>query len=144
MLNYRAMDLISELESELVSPGEATPPAFVTLRTSSGECELRMPQLGNDYLAGLSHGVLVVLPLCNVLEIRGSQLPNRVDQSIVEFLARQRTPVRLRLNSEVGGDCWLLNIEDSWLRIAISQGVSWVPIGAIKGIEILPVDNSHQ
>lgn len=144
MLNYRAMDLMSDLESEHLSPGEAPPPAFVTSRTSSGECELRMPQLGNDYLAGLSHGVLVVLPLSNVLEIRGSQLPNRVDQSIVEFLARQRTPVRLRLNSEGGGDCWLLNIEDTWLRIAISQGVSWVPISAINGIEILPVDNSNQ
>ena len=138
------MDLISELESELLGPGESALPAYVTLRTSTGECELRMPQLGNDYVAGLSHGVLVVLPLSNVLEIRGSQLPNRVDQSIVEFLVKQRTPVRLRLNSEVGGDCWLLNIEDSWLRIAISEGVSWVPMSAIKGIEILPVDNSNQ
>ena len=144
MLNYRAMDLISELESELLGPVEVPPPAIVTLRTSSGECELRMPQLGNDYLAGLSHGVLVVLPLSNVLEIRGSQLPDRVDQSIVEFRTSQRTPVRLRLNSEFGGDCWLLNIEDSWLRITISQGVSWVPMSAIKGIEILPVDNSNQ
>ena len=144
MLDYRPMDLISELESELLGPGESALPAFVTLRTSTGECELRMPQLGNDYVAGLSHGVLVVLPLSNVLEIRGSQLPNRVGQSIVEFLVKQRTPVRLRLNSEVGGDCWLLNIEDSWLRIAISEGVSWVPISAIKGIEILPVDNSNQ
>jgi len=144
MVNYPAMELISDLESDALGIGEAPPPSLVTLRTSSGECELRMPQLGNDYVAGLSHGVLVVLPLSNVLEIRGSQLPNRVDQGMVEFLVRQRTPVRLRINSEVGGDCWLLNIEDSWLRIAISQGVSWVPMSAIRGIEILPVDNSNQ
>lgn len=137
------MELIRELENDLLGPSETSTPALVTLRTSSGDCDLQMPQLGNDYLAGLSHGVLVVVPLTNVLEIRGSQLPMRVDRTIVEFLARQRTPVRLRLNSEVGGDCWLLNIEASWLRIAIAQGVSWVPLCAIRSIEILPVENSN-
>lgn len=143
MLNYRPMELIRELENDLLGPSETSAPALVTLRTSSGECDLRLPQLGSDYMAGLSQGVLLVVPLTKVLEIRGSQLPLQVDRTLVEFLAHQRTPVRLRLNSEVGGDCWLLNIEASWLRIAIAQGVSWVPLCAIRSIEILPVENSN-
>ena len=137
------MDLISEIENELLGVSDATSPTSVKLRTSSGECELRMPQLGDDYLAGINFGVLVVVPLSSVLEIRGSQLPPRVEQNIFEFLAKQRTPVRLRLNSEAGGGhCWLLNIEQKWLRIAIAQGVSWVPLSTVRSIEILPVDNS--
>ena len=136
------MDLISEIENELLGVSDATSPTSVKLRTSSGECELRMPQLGDDYLAGINFGVLVVVPLSSVLEIRGSQLPLRVEQNIYEFLAKQRTPVRLRLNSEAGGDCWLLNIDQKWLRIAIAQGVSWVPLSTVRSIEILPVDNS--
>jgi hypothetical protein len=136
------MDLISELESELLGTSEAASPTSVRLRTSSGEFELRMPQLGDDYVAGLTFGVLVVVPMTSVLEIRGSQLPHRVELNIFEFLAKQRTPVRLRLNSEAGGDCWLLNIDQMWLRIAIAQGVSWVPLSTVRSLEILPVDNS--
>ena len=142
VLNYAAMNLISEFENELLGSAEVSAPASVKLRTLGGEFELRMPQLGSDYIAGLSHGQLVLVPLTNVLEIRGSQLPVSVEQTMVEFLARQRTPVRVRLNSEAGGDCWLLNVEQSWLRIAIAQGVSWVPLSAISSMEISPVDNS--
>lgn len=137
------MELMNELEADLLGSSETTFPTFVSIKTLSGDCDLRMPQLGTDYLAGLSNGVLVVVPLRNVLEIQGSRLPVFVDRNMIEFLERQRTPIRLRLYSGVGGDCWLLNIEASWLRIALGQGVSWVPLCSIQSIEILPVDNSN-
>ena len=142
MLNYALMNPISELESGLLAMADSSTPLSVNLLTETGECVLRIPQLGNDFLAGIRDGVLMVLPLAHVLEIRGSQLPRRVDQNIFEFLSKQRTPVRLRLNLDIGAVCWLLTVEDSLLRVAIGQGVSWVPLSNVRAMEILPVENS--
>jgi hypothetical protein len=49
------------------------------------------------------------------------------------------------VSTELGLEqCWLLNVFDGWLRVAISTGISWVPIEAIESLEIEAVDNSIQ
>lgn len=139
------MDLITELENEfsaLSQPGSA---GCALVRTDALELELRLPQLGEDYVAGLALGALVIIPKRNVVEIRGAALPARKAQSLEQFLTGQRTPVRVSLKTERGLEqCWLLTVGEGWLRVAISTGISWVPIEAIQRLEIVAVDNSIQ
>jgi hypothetical protein len=144
MLDYGLMDLITELETEFASLSESASPSSVTVSSFEQETELRLPQLGKDFVAGLANGVVRVVPLSNLLQIRGSHLPVRTDQTLSEFLLRQRTPIRLRLRTVGREDSgWLLNLEAGWLRVALSQGISWVPLEAVTQLEILPVDNSN-
>jgi hypothetical protein len=144
MVNLGTMDLITELESEFAALSESPAPSQVLVVTEDAEYQLRLPQLGRDFLAGMDGGVVRVLPLSRALEIRGSYLPIRTDRSLEEFLTRQRTPIRLKLKtSDHSGNCWLLNVQDCWLRVALAPGLSWVPIGSIRSLEIVPVDNSN-
>lgn len=139
------MDLITELENEFSALSEPGSAGSALVRTDTLELELRLPQLGEDYVAGLALGVLVIIPKRNILEIRGAALPARKVQSLEQFLTGQRTPVRVALNTERGIEqCWLLNVAQGWLRVAISTGISWVPIEAIQRLEIVAVDNSIQ
>jgi hypothetical protein len=138
------MDLITELENEFAALNESPAPSHVLVLTQEAEYQLRLPQLGRDFLAGMDGAVVRVLPLSQSLEIRGSYLPIRTDRSLEEFLNRQRTPIRLRLNTaDHNGNCWLLNVEDGWIRVALASGLSWVPISSIRSLEIVPVDNSN-
>ena len=144
MVNLGTMDLITELENEFAALNESPAPSQVLVITDEAEYQLRMPQLGRDFLAGMEGAVVRVLPLSQALEIKGSYLPIRTDRTLEEFLTRQRTPIRLKLTtSDHSGNCWLLNVQDGWLRVALEKGLSWVPIGSIRSLEIVPVDNSN-
>lgn len=139
------MDLITELENEFSALSETGPAGSALVRTDALDLELRLPQLGEDYVAGLALGALVIIPKRKVVEIRGAALPVRKAQTLEQFLTGQRTPVRVALNTERGLEqCWLLNVGEGWLRVAISTGISWVPIEAIQHLEIVAVDNSIQ
>lgn len=139
------MDLISELENEFNALSESKPPAVITLRSETREYEIRLPQLGKDFILGLWAEGVIVFPLGNILEIRSASLPLRLDLTLEAFLEKQRMPVRIRLRSiQPIGECWLLNAREGWLRVAISQGVSWIPISAIQNFEILAVDNLNR
>jgi hypothetical protein len=144
VVNLGTMDLITELENEFAALNESPAPSQVLVITDEAEYQLRMPQLGRDFLAGMEGAVVRVLPLSQALEIKGSYLPIRTDRTLEEFLTRQRTPIRLKLTtSDHSGNCWLLNVQDGWLRVALEKGLSWVPIGSIRSLEIVPVDNSN-
>lgn len=137
------MDLITELENEFSALSEQIAPGTVVIRTRLHELELKLPQLGGDYVAGLSQGSVVIIPKRNIIEIRGAALPIRRQNTLEQFLGNQRTPVRVQLRTgEQIEQCWLLNIGEGWLRVAISRGISWVPIEAIQSLEIVAVDNS--
>lgn len=137
------MDLITELENEFSALSEQIAPGTVVIRTRLHELELKLPQLGDDYVAGLSQGSVVIIPKRNIIEIRGAALPIRRQNTLEQFLGNQRTPVRVQLRTgEQIEQCWLLNIGEGWLRVAISRGISWVPIEAIQSLEIVAVDNS--
>jgi hypothetical protein len=137
------MDLITELENEFSALSEQIAPGTVVIRTGLHELELKLPQLGDDYVAGLSQGSVVIIPKRNIIEIRGAALPIRRQNTLEQFLGNQRTPVRVQLRTgEQIEQCWLLNIGEGWLRVAISRGISWVPIEAIQSLEIVAVDNS--
>jgi hypothetical protein len=139
------MDLITELENEFSALSEQGFPGTTLVRTETLELELRLPQLGHDYVAGLHLGVLVIIPKRNIIEIRGAALPLRKDHTLEQFLTSQRTPVRIQVNTGRSFEhCWLLNVMAGWLRVTISTGISWVPIDAIQSLEILAVDNSIQ
>jgi hypothetical protein len=144
MVNFCTMDLITELENEFAALNDPPTPNHVVVLTREAEYQLRLPQLGSDFLAGMEGAVVRVLPLTQALEIRGSYLPIRTDRTLEEFLNRQRTPIRLKLNtSDHRGNCWLLNVESGWIRVALASGLSWVPISSITSLEIVPVDNSN-
>lgn len=137
------MDLITELENEFSALSEQIAPGTVVIRTRLHELELKLPQLGGDYVAGLFQGSVVIIPKRNIIEIRGAALPIRRQNTLEQFLGNQRTPVRVQLRTgEQIEQCWLLNIGEGWLRVAISRGISWVPIEAIQSLEIVAVDNS--
>lgn len=139
------MDLITELETEFATLNEQQSPSCVRVRTEESVSELRLPQLGTDYLAGLCNGSVLVIPTSKILQLDSPHLPIRTEQTLVEFLGRQKTPIRLKLATKASlGACWLLNIDGDWLRVAVSQGLSWVPIAAIQSLEIQAVDNSNQ
>lgn len=143
ILKSRAMDLITELENEFAAISERSMPAFVSVRTCHRELELKLPQLGLDYVAGLCAGTVVIIPSRNILEIRGAALPPRREQCLEQFLSGQRTPVRVQLHIDQNQQqCWLLNISQGWLRVALSRGISWVPMESIQSLEIVAVDNS--
>jgi hypothetical protein len=143
MVNLATMDLITELESEFTALSQTPAPSHVLVLTREAEYALKLPQLGKDFLAGMEGLVVRVLPLSQALEIRGSYLPIRTDRTLEEFLTRQKTPIRVKLTtSDHMGNCWLLNVEDGWLRVALTKGLSWVPISSIQSLEIVPVDNS--
>jgi hypothetical protein len=145
MLEYFRMDLITELETEFATLNEQKSPSCVRVKSEDGEYELRLPQLGVDYLAGLCRGSVLVIPISKILELDNPNLPLRTEQTLVEFLARQKTPIRLKLGTKASLEaCWLLNIDGDWLRVAVSKGLSWVPIAAIQSLEIHAVDNSNQ
>jgi hypothetical protein len=136
------MNLITELENEFATLITPATPSVVIARVPGRDIELRLPQLGRDFLAGLNRTVITVIPLSTKLQIRGPHLPVRTDQSLVEFLIRQRTPIRLRLSSQGNQDTgWLLNVDADWIRVAMSEGISWVPLGSIEELEIMAVDN---
>ena len=139
------MDLITELENEFSDLSERGAPGSTLVRTAANELELRLPQLGDDYVSGLCLGSLVIIPMRNIIEIRGAALPARKENTLEQFLTSRRTPVRVLVSTELGLEqCWLLNVFDGWLRVAISTGISWVPIEAIESLEIVAVDNSIQ
>jgi len=139
------MDLINELENEFNALSESKPPAVITLRSETREYEIRLPQLGKDFIVGLWSKGVIVFPIGNVSEIRSASLPLRIDLTLEDFLDRQRLPVRIRLRSmQPVGECWLLNSKEGWLRVAISQGVSWIPLSAVQSLEILAVDNLNR
>lgn len=138
------MDLITELDSEFSEPTANHSPSFVQVRFANGLHQLRLPQLGLDYLAGLANGSVLVIPLSKIVQLECTHLPARTEQSMLEFLQRQRTPIRIQLATDSSiGSCWLLNVEGEWLRVAIAQGLSWVPLAAIQSLEIQAVDNSN-
>lgn len=138
------MDLITELENEFAALSEEWVPGTVTVRVENRELLLRLPQLGDDYLLGLRAGVVLVIPKWNIIEIQGASLPLRREQTLEQFLAGQRTPVRVRLNTASNSHhCWLLNLEQGWLRVATPRGLGWVPIHAVESLEIVAVDNSN-
>jgi hypothetical protein len=137
------MDLITELENEFSALSLQSAPGSVLVRTWSQQFELRLPKLGDDYVAGLCNGALVIIPKRNVVEIRGAALPLRREHSLEQFLSGQRTPVRISLGAgQRIEQCWLLNVGEGWLRVAIATGISWVPIETIQSLEIVAVDNS--
>lgn len=137
------MDLITELENEFSALNEQQSPSWVRVRTIDTEHELRLPQLGIDYLAGLCAGRVLVIPTSQIVHLESPQLPIKTEQKLIDFLERQKTPIRIRLATSTNlGSCWLLNIDGPWLRVAVAQGLSWVPISAIQSLEIEAVDNS--
>lgn len=143
MLNYCLMDLIDELEQALENPSQQ-PPSAVRVRLDGIEIELRLPQLGKDYLAGLSDGRVKAMPLCRVIELVTHQLPIQTEQTLAEFLQRQKTPIRIQLANQLDSHAyWLLNIDGEWLRVAGPKGLTWIPLVAIHALEIQAVDNSN-
>ena len=139
------MEITSELETELHDEQFIKLPQILRVLSLGASYELKLPQLGDDFIAGIHNGVFVVLPIEGVTQLCGPNLPARTEQSLEEFLLRQRTPIRLRLITDTEQNtCWLLNIQDRWLRVSISTGVSWVPMSAIRSMEIVAVDNSKQ
>lgn len=139
------MDLITELETEFSALSEKGAPGSTLVRTATNELELRLPQLGDDYVSGLCLGSLVIIPRRNIIEIRGAALPARKEHTLEQFLTSRRTPVRVLVSTGSSLEqCWLLNVFDGWLRVAISTGISWVPIESIQSLEIVAVDNSIQ
>lgn len=144
MLNYGPMELIDALEEEFASQRETANLNLARVLTRDRDYELRLPQLGIDFVAGLHQGAVLVLPISKVTRLVGSQLPIRVEQTLEEFLERQKTPIRLLLSTTDRQEtCWLLNLQSGWIRVAISHGVSWVPMEAIQSMEIVAVDNSN-
>jgi hypothetical protein len=145
MQESKSMDLITELENEFSALSEQGSPGSTVVRTESFELELRLPQLGDDYVAGLCLGALVIIPKRNIIELRSAVLPLRKELTLEQFLSSRRTPVRIQINTGRSLEhCWLLNVLEGWLRVGISTGISWVPIEAILSLEILAVDNSIQ
>ena len=139
------MDLLTELETEFATLNELKSPSYVRVVSEDAAYDLRLPQLGTDYIAGLWGGNVLVIPTAKILQLDNPNLPTRTEQTLVEFVRRQKTPIRLRLATNASlGQCWLLNIDGDWLRVAISRGLSWVPIAAIQSLEIQAVDNSNQ
>ena len=139
------MDLISELENEFASLNEQQTPSWVRVRTGDAEHELRLPQLGTDFLAGLCAGRVLVIPIAKITHLEGPHLPIRTEQTLADFLERQKAPIRVRLSTSNNlASCWLLNIDGQWIRVAVAQGLSWVPIAAIQSLEIEAVDNSKR
>lgn len=139
------MDLISELETEFEALSEQPFPHSVSIRSSDQHFDIRLPQIGANFVAGLNGNRVMVFPLSAVTEIRGSQLPAKTVQSLEDFLSRQRTPVRLSLRTlHRSGPCWLLNIQSGWLRVTVEQEVVWIPLEAVESLEIMPVDKSFQ
>jgi hypothetical protein len=145
MQESKSMDLITELENEFSALSEQGSPGSTVVRTESFELELRLPQLGDDYVAGLCLGSLVIIPKRNIIELRSAALPLRKELTLEQFLTGRRTPVRIQINTGRSLEhCWLLNVLEGWLRVGISTGISWVPIEAILSLEILAVDNLIQ
>jgi hypothetical protein len=145
MLDHMPMDLLTELETEFATLNELKSPSYVRVVSEDAAYDLRLPQLGTDYIAGLWGGNVLVIPTAKILQLDNPNLPTRTEQTLVEFVRRQKTPIRLRLATNASlGQCWLLNIDGDWLRVAISRGLSWVPIAAIQSLEIQAVDNSNQ
>lgn len=139
------MDLVTEIENEFSARSESPAPGGLLVKTALTRSHLRLQQLGLDYVAGLNGGVLVIFPTRNIQEIQGASLPQLREQSLNQLLGSQKAPVRINLRTgELVRQCWLLNIQDGWLRVAISKGLSWVPLQAVESIEILAVDNSNQ
>jgi hypothetical protein len=145
MLDHMPMDLLTELETEFATLNELKSPSYVRVVSEDAAYDLRLPQLGTDYIAGLWGGNVLVIPTAKILQLDNPNLPTRTEQTLVEFVRRQKTPIRLRLATNASlGQCWLLNIDGDWLRVAISRGLSWVPMAAIQSLEIQAVDNSNQ
>jgi hypothetical protein len=145
MLDHMPMDLLTELETEFATLNELKSPSYVRVVSEDAAYDLRLPQLGTDYIAGLWRGNVLVIPTAKILQLDNPNLPTRTEQTLVEFVGRQKTPIRLKLETDASlGQCWLLNIDGDWLRVAISRGLSWVPIAAIQSLEIQAVDNSNQ
>jgi hypothetical protein len=138
------MDLITELENEFAALSEDSAPDTISVKVVTRELQLRLPQLGLDYLAGLSAGTVVIIPKRNISAIHGTSLPLRRKHTLEQFLAYQRTPIRVRLNTgSTSQHCWLLNLQPGWLRVTTSEGLAWVPIEAVELMEIVAVDNSN-
>jgi len=145
MLDHMPMDLLTELETEFATLNELKSPSYVRVVSEDAAYDLRLPQLGTDYIAGLWGGNVLVIPTAKILQLDNPNLPTRTEQTLVEFVRRQKAPIRLRLATNASlGQCWLLNIDGDWLRVAISRGLSWVPIASIQSLEIQAVDNSNQ
>ena len=136
------MDLITELESEFSALTTSAPVAQLVVRIGNETINLRFPELGVDYLCGVSADRLLVFPIVRVTEILGSSIPEVNPRTMVEFLMSQRTPVRVSYRTdELSGSCWLLNVRPGWIRVSMTKGVSWLPLPAISRLEILAVDN---
>ena len=119
---------------------EALP--VVRLSVSGRDIDLKQARLGNDFVFGIGHECLLAVPAERISAIRGC-IPNQAEElQLVDFLALQKTPVRLEL--EVDGktnSCWLLNITGNWLRISTRTGVEWVHFSALVMAKVGPVHN---
>ena len=145
MLDCLVMEMIHQLEEQFDSLSQKPTPQMVLVVSRGQDYELRLPQLGEDFVAGLIKGLVLVIPSAQVSQIRGPNLPATSGETLSDFLARQRTPIRVHLSTnDSATTCWLLNVEDGWLRVAQAHEVIWVPIEAIKKLEIVAVDNSNQ
>lgn len=137
------MDLISELESEFSSLTETHAVDRIQVRTGEAFDWLAFPELGIDYLAGLSDQKILVFPITAISAVMGSSLPKPQPITLEQFLERQKTPVRVSYQSgSVAASGWLLNVGPGWIRVAVAKELSWLPLAVISKLEIWAVDNS--
>ena len=121
------------------------PLSSLQLSVRGREVNLKHARLGNDFVFGIGTKCLLAVPAKRISAIHGC-IPNQVEElQLVDFLALQKTPVRLEL--EVDGkksSSWLLNITGNWLRISTRTGVEWVHSSALVMARIGPVHNPMQ
>lgn len=127
------MEISTELEEQVTGHLSRRAGGRIFVATASELIDLANPRSGSDFIYGASAGALVVIPLSAIKSLSGATPPEPQQISISEFLASQRTPVRIRyrLSGEVSS-CWLLNVMPPWLRISSVSGIAWLPLSAVE------------
>ena len=137
LLRMDFLDAFQEQVQDLTTSNKA-----VTVLHGTERSDLSNAVLGVDFIAGICQRGAVAIPLKEITQTLGAELPALCNTTLNQFLAAQRTPVRLEYQSHgMPARCWLLNVLESWLRVATPSGVGWLPIQSLKLVRIDPVDN---
>lgn len=135
------MNLIEELEDQFAAE-RLTLDKPLQLTTCSGSLTLSGAKSGTDFIAGLANGVLHAIPICKVRSLESGEPPAGEDSTFVSFLASQREPVRVFIESDRGVSAhWLLNLSGPWVRLGCREGTSWHAVSNIELVQVGPVDN---
>lgn len=131
------LDVFQEQVEDLSRSGR-----IVTVLHGTERTDLTNAVLGVDFIAGVCLRGAIAIPLKEVVQTLGAELPSYSNTTLNQFLSAQKTPVRLEYQSlGTPARCWLLNVLEGWLRVATPSGVGWLPIQSLKLVRIEPVDN---